>query len=133
MNNNVVCPNCNYANPIGAKFCSKCGGSLELNQVTKLVQEYATTGHLVIERKKSFWGCAISLKIEIAGNSYDLSNGSKLEFDLVPGVYSISYKVWCRRLKTVDVNMTSAGNARIYFVPDLLFGGFKVSKESKLQ
>lgn len=134
MNNSVVCPNCNYANQLGATVCSNCGGSLEINQVTRLVQEYATTGHLGLERKKSFWGGAMTLKITVAGADYVLKNGDKLDLDLAPGIYPVTYKSLWHKLKKVDVSITSAGKFNLYFVPGLMFGAIKLDmKKSKIQ
>lgn len=131
--NNGVCPNCNNVNAPGAKFCAKCGTVLGGNNGPQVATSVEGTGHLIIERKDSFWGCAVAATIGIGGNSYQLPNGGKIEMDLVPGTYQVTYKVWSRSLKTVEVIITSSCMCRVYLVPDLLLGGFKLSKESKLQ
>ncbi len=132
--NNIVCPNCGSVNNGGAQYCVKCGTSLVDNQNSGVAQSSGPTGHLTIERKDSFWGIAVSLTVSIGNNSYQLPNGGKLDFELIPGTYPVSYKVWCRSLKTVNVVITPMCQNRIYFTPDLLLGGFKIKeKESKLQ
>ncbi len=130
--NNGVCPNCNNVNSEGAKFCAKCGAVLDGGSAQ---QAFSTegTGHLTVERKNSFWGCAVPLRIGVGGYEYDLSSGGKLEMDLAPGNYQVTYKVWSRSLKTVNVLVTPSCMLRVYLVPDLLLGGFKLSKDSKLQ
>lgn len=131
--NNGICPNCNNVNAPGAKFCAKCGTALGDSNVQQGVPSTGGTGHLIIERKDSFWGCAVPVTIGIGGYSYQLQNGGKIEMDLNPGTYQVTYKVWSRSLKTVDVVITPSCMCRVYLVPDLLLGGFKLSKESKLQ
>ena len=38
------------------------------------------------------------------GQPFQLSNGQQLAYSLVPGVHTVTYKVWWRRKKTVEVN-----------------------------
>lgn len=125
MNN---CPNC--GNPISGNinFCDKCG--YQLVQITPA--QTSDTGHLHIVRKKSFYGCAVSLSVTINNVDYKLNNGDELNFDLQPGRYVITYKVWCRRRKEVTIDVVAGGNYLMEFVNDYLWGGFKLSKDSKL-
>ncbi len=125
MNN---CPNC--GNPIvnSSNFCKKCG--IQLNQSTQT--NTSETGHLSISRKKSFYGCAISLSVVINNSDYKMNSGDVLKFDLQPGRYIIAYKVWCRRQKEITIDVVAGGTYFVEFVNDYLWGGFKISKNSKL-
>lgn len=122
------CPNCGLDLVAGANFCDKCGASL--NPTTQV--NNAGTGHLLIKRKSSFYGFAVSISVNINNLDYSLGNGDELNFDLLPGRYVITYKVWCRRKKEVTIDVVSGGNYYIEFVNDYLWGGFKLSKNSKL-
>ncbi len=122
------CPNCGEDIVENTSFCEKCG--TQLNQ--KIEQGQTGTGHLLISRKKSFYGCAISLSVTINNVDYKLNNGENLNFDLQPGRYSITYKVWNRRKKEVTIDVAQDGNYFIEFVNDYLWGGFKISKKSKM-
>ena len=67
------------------------------------------------------------------GQPFQLSNGQQLIYSLVPGIHTITYKLWCRREKTVQINVVAGGQYLIDFTADWLWGGFKLSKNSKLQ
>ncbi len=122
------CPNCNSDLTAGSNFCEKCGAS-----VTSTTQpNNSSTGHLLVRRKKSFYGFAVAISVTINNIEYTLNNGDELNFDLLPGRYIITYKVWCRRKKEVTIDVVSNGNYYIEFVNDYLWGGFKLSKNSKL-
>lgn len=87
---------------------------------------------LTITRINSFAGVAVKIALTVDGYQYDLANNSTLSFNLTPGNHVITYKVWCRRLKTVNINAVPGNNYSIIFKPDLLWGGFKISNDSKL-
>lgn len=91
------------------------------------------TGVLVINRIKSFVGMAIDINLTLDGQPFKMSNGTQVSYNLVPGVHTVTYKVWCRREKTVQVNVVAGGQYLIDFTPDFLWGGFKLSSNSKLQ
>lgn len=90
-------------------------------------------GTLVINRKNSFIGCAVNIEMTLDGQPFQLSNGQQLIYSLVPGIHTITYKLWCRREKTVQINVVAGGQYLIDFTADWLWGGFKLSKNSKLQ
>ncbi len=90
-------------------------------------------GVVVIKRKNSFVGIAINIDLTLDGYPYKISNDQTMSFTLTPGVHTITYKVWCRRLKTVQINAVPGGNYFIEFTPDWLWGGFKLSKNSRIQ
>ena len=119
----MFCTNCGSA--VEGNFCSKCGSKIESKNLEQ--------GNLVIERKSNVIGCAININISIDnGNIINLASGSKLVFNLKPGQHQISYKVWCRRKKEVSINIVDGKNYYLKFSYDILWGGFKISKDSVL-
>lgn len=121
------CSNCgNKINP-NAKFCDQCGA--EIKQVDNLLEP----GHLVLNRKKGFYGVAIGIIVTVNNVEYRLDNGDKFTIELAPGIYNVTYKVWCRRKKEVTVEVASGEEYLIDFVNDYLWGGFKIGKNSKLK
>ncbi len=127
----MFCTKC--GKEVNGEFCEHCGNQIGVNSgnVSQVVND--SQHNLVIKRKGSFLGCGININLTINGNSYYLSNGQELFFTLVPGENVITYKVWCRRLKTINLNVEAGKSYIINFVPDLLWGGFKVSSDSILQ
>ena len=134
----MFCTQCGTPNN-GGNFCIKCGCPSN-NQVTQAPQQspynqtiQANTGRLVLMRKGKVIGFAIDIHITINGLSYKLDAGNNITLDLAPGMYQISYKVWCRREKTITINVVAGNNYLVDFVYDPLWGGFKIGKDSKLQ
>jgi len=134
MNN--FCTQCGTNNN-GGNFCVKCGASMNIQanyaQQSVVPQSYANTGRLVIQRRGKIMGAAIKINVKVNGVAYELGAGENIVLDLVPGIYQITYDVWCRREKAVTINIVSGNNYLIDFVYDPLWGGFKIGKESKLQ
>lgn len=122
------CSKCGNVITPGSSFCGVCG-----NSVNNQVVGNQNTGKLTVTRANSFVGCAIDLDVYINGALYKLGNGGKLEFDLAPGLYKIDYKVWCRRMKTLQINVVAGNYYVLDFGPDYLWGGFKPSNNCKLQ
>ena len=101
--------------------CIRCGNDLAPNQnfcnccglpVTNMVSNTSinsNTGKLIISREKNFYGCAAKLKVLINGYCYTLENGQVLDFNLIPGVYTITWKFWCRRDKSIQINVLAGG------------------------
>lgn len=127
MNNNF-CPECGKPIMPNQNFCNYCGFSVNQNNV---VNNNQTTGKLIINRNKKFYGFAVSLTIEINGYSYSLVNGGRLEFDLAPGVYNVTWKFWCRRDKSVQINVLPGNWYLVDFRPDYFWGGFKLTDRCK--
>lgn len=86
---------------------------------------------LEIRRKKSIWGCAIKMHINIDDvEKFELSNNEAKEVDLTKGEHTVKYKVWNRREKSVVINAKDGKEYKILFKYDPLWGGFKIAKES---
>lgn len=130
MNN--FCPKCGHQIMPGSNLCHNCGNNMAPTQVYQPQVTTVNTGHLVINRQKSFVGCAIAIHITINGVPYELNNNSQLVFDLAPGSYQVNYKVWCRREKSVIINVHAGGNYLVDFVVDPIWGGFKIGDGSIL-
>jgi len=128
MENN--CPKCNVPLVENANFCEKCGYQITSTATEKI--DTKETGHLLVSRKKSFYGFAISLNVQINNVDYNLSSGDTIDLNLLPGKYLITYKVWCRRQKELTIDVLANQEYFLEFVNDYLWGGFKVSKNSKL-
>ena len=130
MNN--FCTQCGTKSD-GGNFCTKCGNALQ-SQVNTISQIQTTsTGCLVLERKGKVMGFAVKIHIKINGIDYELGAGENITLNLVPGLYQISYGVWCRSDEVIAINIVSGNNYLIDFVYDPLWGGFKIGKNSKLQ
>ena len=129
----MFCSNC--GNPLNGGVCNVCSGALNNAQGATVVpvNQNNTGGTLLVKRPNSFIGIAINIDLTIDGYAYKLGNDQQLAFTLTPGVHTITYKVWCRRLKTVQVNVVAGGNYFLEFAVDWLWGGFKLSKNCKLQ
>lgn len=124
MNN--FCNNC--GNPItSGKFCTNCGAPISTTNIL------ANTGHLSIKRKGQIMGFAVNVHVKINEVPYELGAGQKIDLDLAPGTYRITYKIWCRREKEVIINIVAGNNYLIDLVYDPLWGGFKLGANSKLQ
>lgn len=131
MNN--FCSSCGHKIMPGSNICHNCGKNMAPTQPYQPQVTSVGTGHLVINRQKSFIGCAIAIHITINGAPYELKNNSQIILDLVPGVYQITYKVWCRREKSVTLNVRGGGNYLLDFVVDFLWGGFELGPGSILE
>jgi hypothetical protein len=128
----MFCSNC--GNPLNGGVCNICGGDLNSNQESvQTVNQGNVGGTLLVKRPNSFIGIAINIDLTIDGYAYKVANDQQLTFNLTPGVHTITYKVWCRRLKTVQLNVVAGGNYYLEFAVDWLWGGFKLSKNCKLQ
>lgn len=120
----MFCTKC--GSKVEGRFCSSCGSPVEDNNLQQ--------NNLIIERVKGVMGVAINIDITVDNsNIIKLPNGSKLTYNLEPGVHTITYKVWCRRQKDVSINVEPGKNYYIKFVYDPLWGGFKISKDSILK
>lgn len=53
--------------------------------------------------KSTVMGFAINIHITINGVNYKLTAGKSMTLNLLPGTYQISYKVWCRRKKQLQL------------------------------
>lgn len=131
MNYNM-CPNCGGQVLSNQNFCNYCGSPMNngINQNMNGNMQ-VSTGKLFINRVNNFYGCAAKLTIYINGCAYSLANGSRIELDLVPGVYTITWRFWCRRDKTVQINVVPGNWYQLEFKPDYLWGGFKLSDRCK--
>ncbi len=86
---------------------------------------------LEIRRKKSIWGCAIKIHIDVDGSEkFDLGNNEAKDVDLTKGEHTIKYKVWNRREKSVVINAQDGKEYKILFKYDPFWGGFKLDKKS---
>jgi len=124
---------------VEGNFCSKCGTPVnkeDSQQVSKegsQSKEINDMGMLKVERKSSFWGWAVKVDITIDGSLYYLGSGDNFQVALVPGHHVITYKVWCRSLQTLELDVGAGKN---YYLPleiDFWRGGFKVGKEAVLK
>jgi len=123
------------------KFCPKCGSSIEqsnsnvinnTNVNTNNVVNTADVAVLKVERKSSFWGFAVQVDIQVDGVSYNLGAGEAFLVNLTPGKHVVTYKVWCRSLKTIEINAVAGKNYYLPLVIDLILGGFKIGKDAVL-
>lgn len=133
MNYNM-CPKCGGQVLSNQNFCNYCGAPMNNVNVqnTNMNNNVATTGKLYITRISSFYGCAVKMTIYINGVAYPLENGGKIDLDLMPGTYNITWRFWCRRDKNVVINVTPGNWYQLEFKPDYLWGGFKLSDRCKL-
>jgi hypothetical protein len=134
MNYNV-CPKCGGQVLNNQNFCNYCGTPINnlnnQNMNNQVMNNMPTTGKLFISRVNNFYGCAVKLTIYINGCAYSLENGGRIDLDLVPGVYNITWRFWCRRDKNVQINVMPGNWYQLEFKPDYLWGGFKLSDRCK--
>jgi len=133
--NNSFCSICGAQLVPNTAFCGRCGTPIN-NQnmnVNNQIVSNCNTGKLIITRKNIFYGMAVNLDVFINGILYKLGNGGRYEFDLAPGMYNIEYKAWCRRKKSIQINIVAGNFYVVDFVPDYLWGGFKPTNRCKLQ
>ncbi len=95
----MFCKNCGKEMADGVAFCPSCGQA-----VTQSVSENANnngTVKLVIHRKKSFYGCAVSTKIHLDGQVVAaIKSNETATFDLVPGTHEVIFDMWSANEKT---------------------------------
>ena len=133
------CSRCGNVIQPNSGFCGACGnpvnnGNVNMNMyMNNQVVSNPNMGKLIVTRENNFVGCAANLDVYINGALYKLSNGGRYDFDLAPGLYTIDYKVWCRRKKTIQINIVAGNFYLLEFTPDFLWGGFQISNKSKLQ
>lgn len=116
----MFCSNCGNKLESDALFCGECG--------SKVLGDY----NLIVSRPGTVMGFAVSLHVEVADKSFDLNAGNSVNLKLEPGTYKLTYKIWCRRLQSVDVVIEEGKISSVIFEYDALWGGFKVSKSSNL-
>ena len=106
---------------------------MQQQQIQQSVVNGNDVGTLCINRPNLFIGCLIDIELTVDGYPYKLSNGGQLLFNLTPGPHVITYKVWCRRVQTINVFVQPRFNYLIDFKYDWIWGGFKLSDKSILQ
>ena len=120
-----------------SSFCGVCGNPVNSENFNMYMNAQVagnpSIGKLTVSRENNFVGCAANLDVYINGTLYKLGNGGRYDFDLAPGLYTIDYKVWCRRKKTIQINVVAGNFYILEFNPDILWGGFQISNRSKLQ
>ena len=137
--NNSFCSKCGNVIQPNSGFCGVCGnpvnnGNVNTNMdMNNKVVGNPNMGKLIVSREDNFVLCAVNLDVYINGVLYKLGNGGGYYFDLAPGLYIIDYKVWCRRKKTVQINVVAGNFYKLEFIPDFLCGEFQISNSSKLQ
>jgi len=124
MNNK--CLRCGNMIMNGQNFCTGCG-----MPVNNIVSSNPGVGKLILSREKNLYGFAVNLTVLINGCYYFLGNGYRLELDLLPGTYNITWKFWCRRDKSIQLNVMAGGIYCVDFRPDYFWGGFKLSNRCK--
>ena len=129
MNNK--CIRCGNDLAPNQNFCNCCGLPVTNMVSNTNINSNSNTGKLIVSREKNFYGCAAKLKVLINGYCYTLENGQVLDFNLIPGVYTITWKFWCRRNKSIQINVLAGGYYCVNFKPDYLWGGFKLSDKCK--
>lgn len=124
----MFCTKCGSKIKDDSTFCEHCG-----NKVNGVNENNSSQGSILFRRNNSFVGVIIGISIYIDGNLWkELRNSCDLEIKLPSGRHAISYKVWCRRMKTVEIDIKAGESYYFNFVPDYLWGGFKLGKDSKL-
>lgn len=129
----MFCTNC--GKPVNGNFCESCGTPVSNNNNVSEAQNDGAirVGNLVVCRPDFAMGFAVNIDLYVDGTLYKLGNGQQYIFNLEPRMHVIEYKFWCRRKKTINLNVVTGSNYYIEFEYDVLWGGFKLSKKSKLQ
>lgn len=114
-------------------FCESCGEKLESKDaVCKACGSKNGEYNLVISRPGKIFGFAVKLHITIDDIEFDLAANEERFLKLSKGVHTVKYNIWCRREHSIDVSLEDGKNAKVIFIYDALWGGFKVSKKSTL-
>ena len=92
----MFCKNCGKQLKDDDAFCPSCGQSVGYVASADNVQVNSSkTVKLIIHRKKSFFGAAVSTKIHIDGQMVaSVKSNGKAEFDLVPGTHELTLDMW---------------------------------------
>lgn len=141
------CPVCGGQVLNNQSFCTGCGNPVNnmnnannfnnINNLNPVSNNFNNIninpgmGKLILSRKESFYGFAVKLTVVINGYVYSLGNGFRYDLDLAPGVYNVTWKFWCRRDKTIQINVMPGNIYCVDFKPDYLWGGFKLSERCK--
>lgn len=91
----MFCNKCGSEVKEGEKFCNKCG-----EQVGE------TTGNIIFSRQKSFYGCAIKIKIYMDGNLVaTVANGTEVTVPATIGTHKFAFDLWSGNSIT-DIEVT---------------------------
>ena len=95
----MFCTNCGKEVPDGSEFCEFCGTKMkQKEEITKndVSIEYSNTPvNVTFQRKKSFIGCAVSMKIHVDGVVVaQLSNGAAQQVQVPSGKHEIIVEMW---------------------------------------
>ena len=93
----MFCKNCGKEIADGIAFCPNCGQGVQ----AEVANTNNGTVKLVLHRKKSFFGCAVSTKIHIDGQTVaSIKSDGTAEFDLLPGTHEIVLDMWSATERT---------------------------------
>ncbi len=93
----MFCKNCGKEMAEGIAFCPNCGQGVGQS----INQSNSGTVRLVIHRKKSFFGCAVSTKIHIDGQAVtSIKSNGVASFDLAPGTHELVFDMWSATERT---------------------------------
>ena len=118
----MFCKNCGKEIADGIAFCPNCGQGVQ----AEVVSNNNGTVKLVIHRKKSFYGCAVSTKIHIDGQlAASIKSDGTAEFDLQPGTHEIVLDMWSATERT---NIELPADCRAVYAEIGLKMGFWTNK-----
>ena len=93
----MFCKNCGKEMADGVTFCPSCGQGVE----AEVKPSNNGTVKLIIHRKSSFFGCAVSTKIHIDGQLVaSIKSNGIAEFDMVPGTHELVLDMWSATERT---------------------------------
>lgn len=93
----MFCKNCGKEIADGVTFCPNCGQGVEQS----VSRSKTGTVRLVVHRKKSFFGCAVSTKIHLDGQVVaSIKSDGVASFDLTPGTHELVFDMWSATEKT---------------------------------
>lgn len=95
----MFCTNCGKEIPDESKFCKFCGTKTKEKKIqtqeNKLNVADSKLIKVTFQRKKSFVGCAVSMKIHVDGKVVAvLKNGAAQQVEIPSGKHKVIVEVW---------------------------------------
>jgi len=93
----MFCTNCGKEIPNESQYCKFCGEKVNSKNIQEDKKELNInkTVKVTFERKKSFIGCAVPMRIYVDGNMIAvLKNGAAQQIDIPSGKHKVIVEMW---------------------------------------
>ncbi|MBQ3409020.1 MAG: zinc-ribbon domain-containing protein [Clostridia bacterium] len=97
----MFCGNCGKEITENTVFCPNCGHRIEKDNRNDVEANKDKLVKLIVHRKKSLYGAAVSTKVHVDGNlAASLKSDGTAEINVTPGNHEVIFDMWSATEKT---------------------------------